>query len=118
MDRDGDLDVVTGIPWSNEVSSISVNVHYNSGNGNFNASQEVASGKGLYSGVLFDIDGDDDLDIIGQNIYSNNGKPYFYENLLAAPAPTPIDPPMVDDSSFKLLPTLMMLMEEEENNSF
>ena len=118
MDRDGDLDVVTGIPWSNEVSSISVNVHYNSGNGNFNASQEVVSGKGLYSGVLFDIDGDDDLDIIGQNIYSNNGKPYFYENLLAAPIPTPIDPPMVDDSSFKLLPALMMLMEEEENNSF
>ena len=82
MDNDGDLDVITGTPWSNSASSISVNVYYNDSSGSFSAAQVVVSGKGLYSGVVFDIEGDGDLDIIGQNIYSRTSKPYVYENLL------------------------------------
>lgn len=114
MDLDGDLDVVTGIPWSNNVSSISVNVHYNSGGGNFGTSQQVEQGKGLYSGVLYDIDGDDDLDIIGQNRYAGNGKPYFYENTLAIQTPPPGPPPVSNSSPFNILPALMMLMEGDD----
>ena len=88
MDLDGDLDVVTGTPWSNSNSSVSVRVYYNTdGKGAFSAAQVVATGKGLYSGVLFDIDGDGDLEIIGQNKYAGSSKPYVYENLLAGSPP-------------------------------
>jgi len=80
MDNDGDLDVVTGIPWSNSQSSVSVRIYYNNGSGSFSSAQIVESGKGLYSGALYDIEGDGDLDIIGQNTYSNRSKPYVYEN--------------------------------------
>ncbi len=82
MDNDGDLDVVTGTPWSNSVSSISVRVYYNNGSGSFGTAQVIVSGKGLYSGVVYDIENDGDLDIIGQNVYAHESKPYVYENLL------------------------------------
>jgi len=82
MDNDGDLDVVTGICWTNNGHTISVNVYCNDGQGGFGNSMRIETGKGLYSGVVYDIDGDSDLDIIGQNIYSNNSKPFVYENSL------------------------------------
>ena len=114
IDLDGDLDVVTGIPWSNSVSSISVNVHYNNGGGLFGVDQRVVTGKGLYSGVLYDIDGDDDLDIIGQNRYAGNGKPYFYKNLLAKPSSPPVTPPTAPSGNLNMVPMMMMLLEDEQ----
>ena len=82
LDNDGDLDVITGIPWSNNVASVSVRLYYNNGSGSFGTAQVIESGKGLYSGVVYDLEGDGDIDIIGQNTYANTSKPYVYENLL------------------------------------
>lgn len=84
MDNDGDLDVVTGIPWANNVAAVSINVYYNNGLGVFNTSQQVIAGNGLYSGIIYDIDGDNDLDIIGQNTYARSSRPFVYENQRAA----------------------------------
>ena len=113
MDNDGDLDVVTGIPWANNVARVSVRVYYNNGSGTFSAAQVVSANKGLYSGVLFDIEGDGDLDIIGQNTYANRSKPYVYASQLVAtpiiPTP-PSTPPSGNESWLSIL--IMMLIEE------
>ena len=116
MDNDGDLDIVTGQPWSNTVSSISVRVYYNDGSGTFSDAQVVESGKGLYSGGVYDIDADGDLDIVGQDRYSNNSKPYVYENTLAKstpPPPTPTDPTAPDDDILIFLPAILHLLDRD-----
>ncbi len=87
IDDDNDLDVLVGIPWANNVAAVSVLVYYNGGSGNYSSTQVVASGKGLYSGVAYDLDEDGDLDIVGQNTYAGTSKPYVYENLLSATPP-------------------------------
>lgn len=111
MDNDGDLDIVTGTPWSNSVSSISVRVYYNNGTGTYGSAQLVASGKGLYSGVVYDLEGDGDLDIIGQNRYANRSKPYVYENTLD-PGP-PIPPPTPPANGQPLFIAVLMLLLEQ-----
>lgn len=111
MDNDGDLDVVTGTPWSNSVSTVSVKVHYNNGSGVFNQIQVVEEGKGLYSGVVYDIEGDGDMDIIGQNTYARSSKPYVYENLLN-PVTQPPTPPSMPSGKFNLMAIMMLLLDE------
>jgi hypothetical protein len=78
LDNDGDLDVVTGVPWGER----RVQIYFNDGTGGFDASQIVYRGHGLYSGVVIDLDGDGDLDLAGQDTYANTSKPWIYENLL------------------------------------
>ena len=94
IDNDNDLDVVIGIPWKNSVASVSTLIYYNDGTGDFGNPQVVVSGKALYSGVLYDLDADGDLDIVGQNTYASASKPYVYESLLDStqPNPTPTPP--------------------------
>jgi len=109
MDNDGDLDVVTGTPWSNSVSSISVRLYYNNGEGGFSAAQIISSNNGLYSGVISDIEGDGDLDIIGQNTYANRSKPYVYENRLD---PVVVLPPTVSLNKYILSAVMTLLFDE------
>ncbi len=78
IDNDGDLDVVTGVAWGN----MRIEAYFNDGKGSFGEAQVVQSGKGLYSGVLADLGDDGDLDIIGQDTYANESKPWVYENLM------------------------------------
>jgi len=110
MDLDGDLDVVTGTPWSNRVAQISVRVYYNNGSGDFTDAQVVSSENGLYSGVIYDVEGDGDLDIIGQNTYANRSKPYVYENKLDPELPIPPKPPTILE--YMLSAIMVMLLEE------
>ena len=113
MDNDGDLDVVTGIPWSSKVSSVSIHVYYNNGTGSFSAAQIVSSNNGLYSGVISDIEGDGDLDIIGQNTYANRSKPYVYANNLDPVINVP--PPIINlTADYILNAVMMMLLDETE----
>jgi hypothetical protein len=78
VNDDDKLDIVTGVAWG----KMSVTVFYNSGNGKFATQQTVSRGKGLYSGVVVDIGNDGDMDIIGQDTYASNSRPYLYESLL------------------------------------
>jgi hypothetical protein len=78
MDNDNDLDVVVGVPWDSQL----VQIYYNNGRGSFNNAQTVHSGKGLYSGLVADLGNDGDLDIVGQDTYARESKPWIYESLL------------------------------------
>lgn len=108
LDNDGDLDVVTGVPWSNSVSTISVAAYENTGSGNFSNVQIIEDGKGLYSGVAFDVDNDGDVDIIGQDKYANSSKPYVYENLLP---PIPTVTPTTDNDV--IIAPIYLLLEDQ-----
>jgi len=113
IDNDGDLDAVTGVPWSQpNVISRSVRIYYNNGSGLFSSAQIVEDGKGLYSGVVYDIEGDGDLDIIGQNVYANSSKPYVYENLLDPSPPPPDPPPPSEPRDGVVLVPILMLLED------
>ena len=59
-----------------------VEIYANAGNGSFGKAVTIHRGKGLYSGLLADLDADGDLDIVGQDTYANASKPWIYENLL------------------------------------
>ena len=78
MNNDAFLDIVTGVAWGER----SIRVFYNLGDGLF-APQQIVSGiNGLYSGVVIDFDGDGDTDIIGQETYARDSKPYLYRSML------------------------------------
>lgn len=81
IDGDNDLDVVTGVPWPRNGISKSIHIYFNDGSGGFGDRQTVIEGKGLYTGVLVDVDRDGALDIVGQDTYSNQSKPWLYWNL-------------------------------------
>ena len=77
-DMDNDNDVVVGVPWSPQ----RVQIYCNTDRGIFGKAVTVQTGKGLYSGVLADLGNDGDLDIIGQDTYAKESKPWIYESLL------------------------------------
>lgn len=77
FDNDGDLDVLTAVGWDEREIRIFINEH-----GVFNSSILIISGKGIYSGAVADMDGDGDLDIVGEDKYSKDARPWYYENLL------------------------------------
>lgn len=77
IDNDGDLDIVSGQAW--EPRKIVV---YLNQDASFETSYIISNKNGVYSGALVDVDGDGDIDIVGENMYSKNAKPYYYENLL------------------------------------
>ena len=87
-------------------------IYYNNGSGSYGAAQIIVDGKGLYSGVVYDIDGDGDLDIAGQNQYAGSSKPYVYENLLD-PVEPPLPPPTpsIPTGEF-VLPPIILLLDE------
>jgi len=76
FDNDGDLDILSAIDWDD----LEIRIYFNE-NGKFEKSLQVVTGKGVYSGAAADMDGDGDIDIVGEDKYSNDSKPWFYENL-------------------------------------
>jgi hypothetical protein len=77
INDDAYLDIVVGVAWNPK----SVSVYYNKGKGAFSDKQVISNSRGLYSGIVADFDGDGDSDIIGQDTYSRDSKPYLYESL-------------------------------------
>jgi hypothetical protein len=77
IDNDGDADVVSAKAWE----PMSIKIFLNN-KGDFSKSIVVMEGKGIYSGAIKDFDNDGDLDIIGEDTYSNQSRPWYYENLL------------------------------------
>ena len=61
---------------------------------------------------MYDVDNDGDIDIVGQDTYANNSKPYVYENLLD-PVDLPIDPPSPPVNLDMILAPIYMLFEEK-----
>jgi len=78
MNDDDTLDIVAGVAWG----KMSVTIYFNAADGSFPSRQTVTSEKGLYSGVVVDIGSDGDMDIVGQETYARNSRPYLYESLL------------------------------------
>ncbi len=77
FDNDGDLDILNAIDWDD----LEIRIYFNK-NGTFENTLLVTSGKGIYSGAIIDIDNDGDIDIVGEDKYSSDARPWFYENLL------------------------------------
>src|SRR5690606_18391254 len=68
--------LLTATAWENR----EIRIYWND-NGHFERSTEVAIGKGVYSGAVADVDGDGDIDIVGEDRYAHDSRPWFYENL-------------------------------------
>ncbi len=77
IDNDGDLDIISGQPWTPDLITIYFNKM-----GDFSESTIVTRGKGIYSGAFVDMDGDGDIDIVGENMYARKARPWYYENFL------------------------------------
>ncbi|MBR9774476.1 MAG: VCBS repeat-containing protein, partial [Cytophagales bacterium] len=76
-DNDGDLDIISAVAWDDR----EIRIYINEG-GEFQGSILVAKGKGIYSGAIADMDGDGDLDIVGEDKYATDAKPWLFRNLL------------------------------------
>ena len=81
LNLDGYPDLLSGVCWNNwdQRKHISIFI-FNPATGEYGPPQLIISDKGLYTGVVTDIDNDGDLDIIGQDEYSGHSRPYLYEN--------------------------------------
>ena len=77
IDNDGDLDIISGQAWPPMLITVYLN-----NNADFSQAYRVIEGKGIYSGSIKDMDSDGDIDMVGEETYSQNSKPWYYENLL------------------------------------
>lgn len=80
IDDDNDLDVVSGVAWNKWGQTRNISIYLNQGGSFAGSPQVIMEDKGLYTGVVGDIGNDGDLDIVGQDTYSNDSHPYFYES--------------------------------------
>ena len=78
LDLDGDLDLVGGRSFGEK----DVYVWYNDGDGTTWTEQIVDRDAGMYSGVIGDVGGDGDLDIIAPHAYSKGQPVWIIENKL------------------------------------
>ncbi|NND33600.1 MAG: VCBS repeat-containing protein, partial [Saprospiraceae bacterium] len=77
FDMDGDLDILTAVTWDHR----EIRIYFND-DATFQRSLQVTDGKGIYSGGVADMDGDGDIDIVAEDKYAQDGKPWYYRNLL------------------------------------
>lgn len=77
FNNDGQLDISSARTWNGKFIEIYLN-----NDGDFSRSFRVVSEKGIYSGAVGDIDNDGDIDLIGEESYSNNYLPQYYRSLL------------------------------------
>ncbi len=76
FDSDGDLDIVSGRAWN----TIDIRLYLNE-SGKFKKGITIAEGIGGYSGAVFDMDNDGDIDMVIEDTYSGKNKPWFFENI-------------------------------------
>lgn len=84
IDFDGDIDIVAGGSFGNNV----LLAYVNDGGGNFTQATLNAS-NGLYTGVVADLDADGDLDIVGPPNFRRDRVDYFLNVGVADPPAAP-----------------------------
>lgn len=82
LDNDGDLDVLSGVAWDMWGQTREIRMYRNQGGGRFGSGEVISADNGLYTGRVADVDGDGDLDIVGQETYQENARPLLYESLM------------------------------------
>ncbi len=84
MDRDGDVDVITG--QMHQTKERNLTVHFNLDGRGTRWARQIIDNMGLHNGVVADMEGDGDFDIYGSN-WAGNPPARYWMNRLDPPEP-------------------------------
>ncbi len=110
IDQDGDLDLATGRSFGQK----GLLVFYNENKGESWTEQNYDPGGQIYTGVVADLDGDSDLDVVGPTTFNRNSV-RIYKNI--SPVRPPANPPSTPNENPTITPILPLLLDDEPSTS-
>lgn len=105
IDKDGDLDLATGRSFGQK----GLLVFYNENKGQSWTEQNYDPDGEIYTGVVADLDGDSDFDVVGPSTFNRN-LVRIYKNLSPV---GPVNPPSGPNSTSTITPILPLLLDDE-----